>query len=163
MKYILLIGFTFLIVSCVQKNKKSDSIKESTTQSIDTNIQKMYSGCYYVWSVDFEEKVMKMNPKVKENDANLDSVILGLNCLYPKIQLTGKVFVKDTLLLNIDDSEFLTQRMGTSGAAQYLAGAIINLTSIKEAKFVRLNFEEGDHAGPGIWSRKDFAVYKILK
>jgi hypothetical protein len=161
MKYILLIGFTFLIVSCVQNNKKSDIIKESTTQSIDSNIQKMYSRCYYIWSVDSEGKTMKLNPTIKEEDANLDSIIVGLNCKHPFVQLSRKKFVGDTLILDINDSEYLTQQIGTYGATQYLAETIINLTSCKAAKFVRLNFEEGDHAGPGIWSRNDFAYFKI--
>ncbi|XZF15047.1 hypothetical protein ACTHGU_02850 [Chitinophagaceae bacterium MMS25-I14] len=62
----------------------------------------------------------------------------------------------------IADSHILTQQMGSTGAAQYLAEAIINLTAVKGIDFVKIDFEEGDHAAPGIWSRKDYEDVKDI-
>jgi hypothetical protein len=53
--------------------------------------------------------------------------------------------------------------MGTSGAAQYLAEVIINLTSVNKIKYVKIDFDEGSHATPGIWSAKDFNYYKEIR
>lgn len=62
----------------------------------------------------------------------------------------------DTIFLTIPDAEYLTQRMGSSGPTVYLAGVVYNFTEIPGIKYVSLDFEEGDHAQPGTYSRESF-------
>ena len=117
----------------------------------------------YVWLVDFDNKTKKRNPKFKSKYLNVDTLIKGLNELYPNIKLDKVKISGDTLFTNILDSEYLGERMGTSGAAQYLADVIINLTSVDKIKYVKIDFDEGSHASPGIWTAKDFNDYKEIR
>ncbi|HNR16255.1 MAG TPA: hypothetical protein PKG90_06295 [Chitinophagaceae bacterium] len=63
----------------------------------------------------------------------------------------------DTVFLKILDAEYLTQRMGSSGPTMYLAGVVYNFTEIPGIKYVNFDFEEGDHAQPGTYSRENFS------
>ena len=58
--------------------------------------------------------------------------------------------------LEVQNDEYLTERMGSTGAEEYLAAATFTLTEYKGIKSVRFLFEEGDHAVPGIYSRESF-------
>jgi hypothetical protein len=52
--------------------------------------------------------------------------------------------------------------MGTGGATFYLAETVINLTSVNNVRFVKIDFEEGSHASPDIWSKEDFSDYEEI-
>ena len=78
------------------------------------------------------------------------------NATSGKIQLDFSKISHDTIYVRIKQSTFLTQNMGTTGAMLYLAGVVYNLTELKNIKYVNLDFEEGDHASPGVYSRDIF-------
>lgn len=61
---------------------------------------------------------------------------------------------KDTIFVKIDNSEYLTQQMGTAGADEYMISATFTLTELPKIKFVNFDFEYGDHASPGTYNRK---------
>ena len=109
------------------------------------------------------EHSKKRNLKFKTEYLNVDTLIKGFNELYPNIKLDKVKMSGDTLFTKIIDSEYLAERMGTSGAALYLADVIINLTSVEGVKYVKIDFDEGSHASPGIWSAKDFSDYKEIR
>ena len=74
----------------------------------------------------------------------------------PKLKLIG---IKGNIAsVEVINAEHLTQRMGSSGADNFLAQSTFTLTENKNIKFVNFVFEEGDHASPGIYSRNDFLV-----
>jgi hypothetical protein len=73
-----------------------------------------------------------------------------------KIYLTLVKTSNDTIYLKIKNSFPLTQSIGTTGAMLYIAGVTYNLTELKTIKYVNLDFEEGDHAVPGTYSRDSF-------
>ncbi|MFN2458648.1 MAG: hypothetical protein ABR502_10630, partial [Chitinophagaceae bacterium] len=116
----------------------------------------------YLWSVDFESKTKKRNPAFKKEYMDADTLIKGLNELYPNIKLEKVRISGDTLFTEIKDSEYFGERIGSTGAASYLADVIINLTSINKIKYVKINFDEHSHASPGVWSLKDFSDYKVI-
>jgi len=77
----------------------------------------------------------------------------------PKVKLLN---VKDhTAFLEVINAEYLTQRMGSSGAQAYLGSVTFTLTENPQIKKVSFLFEEGDHAMPGTYTREDFKNYKI--
>jgi hypothetical protein len=78
----------------------------------------------------------------------------------PKVKLLN--VVNHTASVEVINAEYLTQRMGSSGAQAYLASVTFTLTENPQIKKVNFIFEEGDHAMPGIYSRKDFSNYKIV-
>ncbi len=130
------------------------SVQQDAPQNPDTEL--------YAWLVDFDAKTIKRNPKLKKEYLNVDTLIKGLNELYPNIKLDKVKMSGDTLFTEIKDSEYLGERMGSTGAASYIADVIINLTSINKIKYVKIDLNEGSHASPGIWSLKDFSDYKVV-
>ena len=62
----------------------------------------------------------------------------------------------DIVFVKIDDANKLTQGMGSTGAESYLAELTFSLTELKGIKAVNVNFQEGDHAMPGVYTRDDF-------
>ena len=118
---------------------------------------------FYVWEVDLKKKTLKKNPGLISTSINADSVISGLNRQYENILLEKVSIAKDTINLKITNSDHLTNQIGSTGAAQYIAQTVINLVSVPGIKYVHIDIKEGDHAGPGTWSRKDFPGYVIIQ
>jgi hypothetical protein len=58
--------------------------------------------------------------------------------------------------VEVINDEYLTQRMGSTGADEFLAVATFTLTEYDHIKFVNFIFELGDHASPGLYSREYF-------
>jgi hypothetical protein len=80
----------------------------------------------------------------------------------PKLKL--KNINGQVVNIEVINNQFLTQRMGSTGAEQFLAAATFTLTENDNIKFVNFIFEEGDHAVPGLYSRGYFLNnWKILK
>lgn len=136
----------------INNDRSSNIINTDSSESIDTR--------RYVWLIDFENKTKRRNPEFKSEDLNVDTLIKGLNQLYPNVKLEKVKISGDTLFTKIVDSEYLGQRMGSSGAAFYITEVVINLTSIAKIKNVKIDFKEGSHAEPGTWNAKDFNDYK---
>ena len=168
-----LINFALFLLSCSEPatdNSKSGSSTKPLDTALSTKQEVKDTSSLYndtlhngIWKVNFEEKTKRKIGENSEKNIDEDSIIAGLNLKYAGISLNKTKKSRDTLYLNIPDSHLLTQQMGSSGAAQYLAETVINLTSIKGINFIRLDFEEGDHAGPGVWSKKDYTDVNEIK
>jgi hypothetical protein len=80
----------------------------------------------------------------------------------PKLKLRG---VKDrTVTVEVINASYLTQRMGSSGAEEFMAVATYTLTEHSDMQTVHFIFEEGDHAVPGPYSRKYFLTnWKVVQ
>jgi hypothetical protein len=137
-----------LTLDTVSKKRDSD-----TSQSLGTRL--------YVWQVDYENKTKTKNPQFQDRYFNVDTIIKGLNELYPKIQLEKIKISRDTLYTEIKDSYYLGESIGSYGANAYVADAVINLTSVKNINYVRFDFEDGSHISPGTWSREQFKEYIV--
>lgn len=62
----------------------------------------------------------------------------------------------DTLDIRILNDEFLTERMGSTGAFTVLGETVYTLTENDSVTFVNMEMNEGSHAGPGTYHRSDF-------
>ena len=164
--------FLFLESSCNDANDSAISNEDSvdatladTTVSLfehpDSNFVVLGVDSNLLWTINVDKKTMK-RPKSKEVPV-LGLVIGSLNAQYPDIQLLDPQLAHDTLMLRIPNSNYLTNQIGTTGAAQYLAQVVLNLTTLPGVSFVKLDFEMGSHASPGTWSRKDFPGYTIIQ
>ncbi len=150
-KFLTLFFFSIILFSC-RDNKEKGTIMEEET----TNEKKIVM----LWEADFNDSSGNMAMKKIESH-NLDtlspsSLIDYNNAGDSKTKLEFVKVSNDTIYLKIPDSEFLTQRMGTSGALAHLAYIVFNFTELPGINFVNLNFEEGDHASPGTYSRDSF-------
>lgn len=174
-KYFLMVLalFTYISMPSCKVNDTNDEPEEETVDSSymdttmkyfdnpDSNFEVLGVDSNLLWTVDITSKTLK-KPKSSMTPV-LGTVINSLNAQYPEIQLVNPVMGHDTLIMKIPNSDYLTNQIGSSGAAQYLAQAIINLTSVPGIKYVKLNFEMGSHASPGVWTRADFPGYIIVQ
>ncbi len=114
-----------------------------------------------IWFVEFD--TISSNFYMKEitslESQTLNQVIEKLNGENPQIQIVLNRISNDTAFVQINDSEFLTEQCGTAGADSYLASVIYNLTEFKNIEYVNFDFELGDHATPGTYSRTDFIKF----
>lgn len=145
-----------LLISC---NSEETNTTVEEKGSADSSIVYAPENVY-IWSVDSDSMTKIKNPVVKPEYYNVDTIIKGLNFQYPEIQLKKIKLVNDTLYLGIDDAEYLTQRIGSSGPVFYKANVYFNFTAIPGISYVNLDFKEGDHARPGILTLEDFKHYK---
>ena len=84
--------------------------------------------------------------------ASLNEIIEELNKIYLENDLPEVILKKvdgTKVYLTFDDSNKLTQRMGTSGASSYLQEIFFTVFSVDGIECVDLEFAEGDHAFPG--------------
>lgn len=162
-RYLFLL-LNILLISCGndRENAAADVEEEATVDSIATeNSAPEYKpdSKLYIWRSTFDYKKVK-NSVVSPSIIQVDSLIKGLNEFYENVKLEKSKQSGDTLYTFIKDSEYLTQRMGTTGAETYLADVILNLTSVPGIRYVKIDMAEGDHMQPGTWSAEDFKNYK---
>ena len=167
MKYILPVLTLTVLLSCTNSaddSSTSDSAAVTGAELRPTELleqeQKMKREQYYIWEVDADKKTITKNPQLQPEFFDVDTLIAGLNEMYPEILLEKVRLINDTLYTQIKDAAYLTDQMGSFGAEQYIAQAVINLTSVEGIRFVRIDFPEGSHASPDVWSRENFAAYK---
>src|SRR5262249_33541025 len=139
-------------------NKSDQPVTEEDTSSI--------AETHYIWQSSLNDSTGKLEwfpvQPLSEDSLQANNVVEAINKnnlesgYYNKIRLQ---FVKksgDTIYLKIPESTYLTQQMGSSGASMFLSGVVYTLTGLKEVNFINFDFEAGDHAGPGTYSRESF-------
>jgi hypothetical protein len=159
---------SLLLFSCNSSDDKTEEkVIESTT--VDSAIVDAKSDTALtivtspmIWTIDDNDPE---NEKLKKPDAKLDtlssaSLVQLLNKSYPDVQMDLLKISHDTMYVSIPDSKKLTQQMGSTGAQNYMAAATYTLTEHKNVKYVNFNMKEGDHAGPGVFSRDDFKTMR---
>lgn len=153
-------GYLYLVLSlaifavcfaCVGDNKSSseevvDSI--SAPAIVEADIKKNT-----FWTYDAAADTMIRNSIPA--DITIDLVLDTLNNRYGNTKLKLEKAVADTLFVKIDDLSFL-QQYGSAGNYGFLAEVVFSLTEIPNVSYVFLDFEEVDHAAPGLYTRKDF-------
>ena len=159
----LLVFFLLTILySCsnAEKERRStDSIQKPETRS-KIAVRKLDS---IPWTAEYNDKTQKL--EMQQNRSGFtglqeDAILNVLNKKYPEIKLEAKGFKGDTLVVAIKNAFYLTQAMGTTGADTYLAEATYSLTEIPSVKAVKFEFEEGDHAIPGVYTRESFSDFR---
>lgn len=168
MRTIALIILVTVFVSCNNSADKNDSgdstrLRDIPVDSSEADVEELSKEEFYVWQVDSDGKTIRQNPKLTEAVLGVDSLITGLNTMYPNVQLEKVKQSNDTLYTQIKQADYLTEQMGSAGSEQYIAQAVLNLTSAKGVKYVRIDFEEGSHAMPDVWSKESFKDYKIIR
>lgn len=118
---------------------------------------------FFIYQVDSDNKTMKKNPALHPSYYSVDTLILGLNERYPEILLEKKSIGHDTLYTEIKNAAYLTNQMGSAGSENYIAQVVLNLTAVQGINYIRIDFEEGSHASPDVWSRQAFAGYKEVQ
>lgn len=116
------------------------------------------SDAHYFWEADLSGKALEMKKaRVLPADSLHTEAILGmLNTEYPELKLALLRSAGDTVFVQVGNSAYLTQRLGSTGAEAVLAELTYNLTEAAGIHNVHLSFKRGDHATPGTYARTDF-------
>lgn len=146
----------FLLSSCGNNKADQQGTAEDTTATIPS---------YYIWQSTMNDsgklELVPMQP-VAADSVQPDRVVALINKTNIEAGFAAKVqlvFVKtsgDTAYVKIPDAAYLTQQMGSSGPRLFLSGVVYTLSSLPGINYVNFDFEEGDHAGPGTYSRESF-------
>jgi len=134
----------------------------------------------HTWYVEYdtgsEKDLLVRGSKVKALQGDINKMIIALNKATleaeasnaqkesvplepPKMRLQS--VAEGIAHIEIIDAEYLTQRMGTSGAQNYLAATTYSLTETPGVKGVDFIFPVGDHAAPGVYTRESFKDYAV--
>jgi hypothetical protein len=160
------IAFIFLLMmSCNSSENKNEEVVHETvfdtaSANIDEDSARRVINRPSLWTVEFQGNTQVEKLK-KPADTKLEALsatqlINALNENFSDVQLHYSKISHDTIYVTIPDSKKLTQEMGSTGAYNYMAASVYNLTELKNVKYVNFDFKEGDHAGPGVFSRDDF-------
>ena len=148
-RFFLTVFTAAIILSCNNNAGKKD-IEADTTQSIPSS----------AWVSSLNDSTGRLEMKKSEaggpDSLTTGSVIRYLNEQNPNVQLEISKTSHDTLFIKIPNPTYLTQQMGSTGPTMFLSAAVYNLTEIPGIRYVNFDFEEGDHASPGTFSRESF-------
>lgn len=152
----LLLCMMFL-AACTRDEKRSSSDTADTL--ITDTLQQQGKLDSLPWNTTYNETTQRLQLDHKAGSmagVGHEEIISLLNKKYPGIKMRYLRMQGDTIVTRIDDALQLTQSIGTSGAESYLAEATFSLTEIPAIKAVKIEFEEGDHAMPGTFTRARF-------
>ena len=155
MKKILFVFLAAGLFAC-NNNADNKSATEDTIEEIiveQTPEQRLpYKLVYDSLSGNFSAQVQG---KLSDT-ATAAGILADINTLWPEVQAVYQKTAGDTIFITIPDSEYLTQRMGSSGPASYMTLVVYSLTELPGIHRVNFKFEEGDHATPGTYTRDSF-------
>lgn len=146
------------IFSC-NNNKTEEQAVPPDSIDVKKDSAVVITDTHYFWETDESDPKrisFKKSRPLSADSLNTASILAVLNATYPELKLSIKNTSGDTLFLNLDNSKFLTQQIGSTGAESYLGEVVYNLTEVAGIDFVNINFKQGDHAQPGTYSRTDF-------
>lgn len=116
------------------------------------------------WVSDFDtatgEFYLRQQRTLNIDSLTASALINDLNAAWENVKLVLVKQSNDTLYVSIPDSEYLGQQMGSAGAQAYMASTTYNLTELKGVRYVNYAMQPGDHASPGVFSRKSFENYQ---
>jgi len=152
MKKLLLLFISLnIIASCGRNNADQRGEQEDSTEVAENR---------FIWQATLNDTTGRLEMKHAKSDdtdpLSIQSVIESTNQSNPEIILSFLKTSHDTAYLKIVDAHFLTRQMGSSGATMYIAALVYNLTEIPNINYVNMDFEEGDHAAPGTFTRDTF-------
>ncbi len=146
--FLLIILASLLLFACGGNSSKQPEPEEADTVAL------------YSWEALLNDSTGKMEMKKIEpggpDSTDAPSMIAYLNSRNPNVQLQWVKISGDTLYVSIPEATYLTQQMGSTGPSLFFAEAVYNLTEIPGIRFVSFDFEEGDHASPGVLSREGY-------
>jgi len=141
-----------LLSACKCNNGKDKSMASDTTLMIPDTL--------LAYDINADTKTFFKHTEVPDSAFTAPRVINGLNFKYPNVQLQLLKQSNDTLFVNVPQSEHLSQKMGSAGAAAWYADAVWNLASVPGVQYVHIQLQEaGSHASPGTFSKADYTGY----
>lgn len=111
-----------------------------------------------IWRWEYNEAYQRteaiQNFEIDPDTLTVEKIVSMANTAFPKVGVEYVSSGGDTLYMRIIHSDQLTQRMGTTGAQEYMVSLTFSLTELANVRYVNYDMEEGDHMGPGTYSRQ---------
>jgi hypothetical protein len=151
--FILYLSAFAVIFSCVRD-------RTSNTDTVDFNgngdssnylTDKVLSPMLWIYDAVGDSMVKNEIPE----NISLELVLDTLNKRYGNSKLQMEKIAGDTLYVKIDDVSYL-EKYGSTGNYQFMAEIVYSLTEVPGINYVFLNFDEVDHAAPGLYNREKF-------
>ncbi len=108
---------------------------------------------------DLNKLVFALNKVVADSEAARAQGD-GVKTEFPRIKV--QKIEQQTAFVQIENDQYLTESMGSSGAQDYLAEVTYTLTENPGIKSIDFVFPAGDHAMPGLYTRESFADYRTV-
>jgi hypothetical protein len=153
----LILSALIIIVAACQTAHRDDRDSKDETEEAVSESSVVYKSSEAIWAYDYnseteEFEIKQMHP-VDQDTLTAQAVVNIVNHTWPRVQVKLLGSSNDTLFISVPDSRVLTQQMGTAGAESYLISTTFSFTELKGINHVYFDFEEGDHAIPGVYSR----------
>jgi hypothetical protein len=155
-----------LVIGCTtrqQGNGVPDDLDDKSVVRTESSV--VHESLEAIWKFDFNQQteayeVTQLRSVDKETltGETLEKII---NKAWPKVQIKFIRTSNDTAYITIADSKVLTQQMGSAGAESFMISTTFSFTELKGIHFVSFDFEEGDHAIPGVYNRNSWDENKI--
>ncbi len=150
----------FLILASCQSEPSKDNDDSTLSAAARLDASKTL---VVPWKIEMNDSThmmeLRKDPAADLTNLGPKDIVDALNLKYPDIKLIWDKQEEHKALVRIDDATFLTQASGTEGAQAYLAEVTYSLTELPGIESVVFSFKEGDHARPGVYTRKSFAGF----
>lgn len=151
---LIIICMIFFMVGC--RSSESDNQTEEEKTALAPEAPEPFE-TDAIWDFQYdtltEQSHLIKSSTYQTDSLDTEDIIAILNRTWPGIHLEYVRTSQDTMFVRIPESVMLTQQMGTTGAQQYLTAATYSLTELPDVAYIFFEFEEGDHAVPGVYHR----------
>jgi hypothetical protein len=128
-----------------------DSLQDSTALLTTNTIP----DTILLWTADDRETAFRADSAGARKHLSIMRILNGMKREYPDVPIRFRKIEKDTVVLGFDDNgTYLSQRMGSTGPVVYVNTLALNIFEFANINFIRLEMEEGDHAGPDVITRE---------
>ncbi|GGD27610.1 hypothetical protein [Flavobacterium orientale] len=155
---LILFGLFLVLLGCVKKQQDDSvvaTVEESEAVSSEPSV--VFDATAAIWTYDYNEQTQQLGLKQLRQVDN--TTLTGkaieeiINTSWPKVQVQFIRTSNDTAYVSIPNSTVLTQQMGSMGAESFMVTTTYSFTELKGIRYVSFDFEEGDHARPGVYDR----------
>ena len=154
-KILLILSFILFLFGCKDSATEND-IERPEPAKIDTGNVALQEETKAIWKYEFDSTLNDYKPVQQRSVSSpltpqmIEQIV---NKTWPQVQVKYIRTSHDTVYVSIPDSHVLTQQMGSTGALEFMVSTTFTFTELKGIQFVSFDFEEGDHAAPGVYDR----------
>ena len=153
-RHFVLIAFIY----CSAPDKPANTTDSTDISEPETIMEQPDTVLFWTANIEKKEKVRVYKDTVTITEPQ--SIINGINSIYPSIRLELLKLSGDTVYTHIDSSFTFANDMGSFGASEYISTVVLNLTMLPGINYVNLDFPVGSHASPGIFAKSSYAGYE---
>ncbi|MFH0761096.1 MAG: hypothetical protein V2A67_06300 [Bacteroidota bacterium] len=171
LKSIGIIILVLLFVSCKNKGtSKSSNQQDTVSESVSSDSLQFQDSIRLInsskpdieltraiWVYDVMADTIVQIKEVNRDTLTSEKLIDLINTEYnDQVHIDFSRIAGDTIFIVIKNPDYMTQQMGSSGADAFMISTTFTLTELPGIEYVNFDFQEGDHAAPGTYSRKQY-------